>query len=152
MICGNFMQCLFSGCLFAVFLEWVWSTHGCIDQPVRDCCKIPLRRISPFRLFHCETPINTRMLVQGDEKRVYELIVRHFLACCHRDAQVGPSAWFQNTLILPLCLSASCWRESEREFIGANIKQFHAKIKLMRWDTEKICKTGCLVGRPSTVS
>jgi len=28
-------------------------------------------------------------------------------------------------------------RESEREFIGTNIKQFHAKIKLRRWDTEK---------------
>ena len=25
----------------------------------------------------------------------------------------------------------------EREFIGTNIKQFHAKIKLRRWDTEK---------------
>ena len=31
-----------------------------------------------------------------------------------------------------LCLSTS---ESEREFIGTNIKQFHAKIKLRRWDT-----------------
>ena len=28
-------------------------------------------------------------------------------------------------------------REREREFIGTNIKQFHAKIKLRRWDTEK---------------
>jgi len=28
-------------------------------------------------------------------------------------------------------------RETEREFIGTNIKQFHAKIKLRRWDTEK---------------
>jgi len=27
--------------------------------------------------------------------------------------------------------------EREREFIGTNIKQFHAKIKLRRWDTEK---------------
>jgi len=26
----------------------------------------------------------------------------------------------------------------EREFIGTIIKQFHAKIKLRRWDTEKI--------------
>ena len=26
---------------------------------------------------------------------------------------------------------------NEREFIGTNIKQFHAKIKLRRWDTEK---------------
>ena len=25
----------------------------------------------------------------------------------------------------------------EREFIGTNIKQFHAKIKLRRWDTKK---------------
>ena len=28
-------------------------------------------------------------------------------------------------------------REIEREFIGTDIKQFHAKIKLRRWDTEK---------------
>jgi len=28
-------------------------------------------------------------------------------------------------------------RVREREFIGTNIKQFHAKIKLRRWDTEK---------------
>ena len=28
-------------------------------------------------------------------------------------------------------------REREREFIGTNIKQFHAKMKLRRWDTEK---------------
>jgi len=28
-------------------------------------------------------------------------------------------------------------KEREREFIGTNIKQFHAKIKLRRWDTEK---------------
>ena len=28
-------------------------------------------------------------------------------------------------------------REREREFIGTNIKQFHAKIKLRRWDTQK---------------
>jgi len=28
-------------------------------------------------------------------------------------------------------------RERQREFIGANIKQFHAKLKLRRWDTEK---------------
>jgi len=28
-------------------------------------------------------------------------------------------------------------REREREFIGTNIKQFHAKIELRRWDTEK---------------
>jgi len=28
-------------------------------------------------------------------------------------------------------------RERDREFIGTNIKQFHAKIKLRRWDTEK---------------
>jgi len=28
-------------------------------------------------------------------------------------------------------------REREREFIGTHIKQFHAKIKLRRWDTEK---------------
>jgi len=27
--------------------------------------------------------------------------------------------------------------EREREFIGRNIKQFHAKINLRRWDTEK---------------
>jgi len=27
--------------------------------------------------------------------------------------------------------------EREREFIGTNIKLFHAKIKLGRWDTEK---------------
>ena len=27
--------------------------------------------------------------------------------------------------------------EREREFIGINIKQFHAKTKLRRWDTEK---------------
>jgi len=39
-------------------------------------------------------------------------------------------------------------RETEREFIGTNIKQFHAKIKVRRWDTEK----GCLVGRPWKVS
>jgi len=25
----------------------------------------------------------------------------------------------------------------EREFIGTNIKQYHAKIKLRRWNTEK---------------
>ena len=43
-------------------------------------------------------------------------------------------------------------REREREFIGTNIKQFHAKIELRRWDTEKTCKTGCLVRRPSKVS
>jgi len=29
------------------------------------------------------------------------------------------------------------YREREREFIGTNIKQFHAKIKLRHWDTEK---------------
>jgi len=28
-------------------------------------------------------------------------------------------------------------KDREREFIGTNIKQFHAKIKLRRWDTEK---------------
>jgi len=28
-------------------------------------------------------------------------------------------------------------REREREFIGTNNKQFHAKIKLRPWDTEK---------------
>jgi len=28
-------------------------------------------------------------------------------------------------------------REREGEFIGTNIKQFHAKIKLRCWDTEK---------------
>jgi len=28
-------------------------------------------------------------------------------------------------------------REREREFIGTNNKQFHAKTKLRRWDTEK---------------
>jgi len=28
-------------------------------------------------------------------------------------------------------------RQREREFIGTNNKQFHAKIKLRRWDTEK---------------
>jgi len=27
--------------------------------------------------------------------------------------------------------------QREREFIGTNIKQFHAIIKLRRWDTEK---------------
>jgi len=43
-------------------------------------------------------------------------------------------------------------REREREFIDTNIKQFHAKIKLRPWDTEKNCKKGCLVGRPSKVS
>jgi len=43
-------------------------------------------------------------------------------------------------------------REREKEFIGTNIKQFHAKIKLRRWDNEKNCKTVCLVGRPSKVS
>lgn len=26
-------------------------------------------------------------LVQGNEKRLYEFIVRHFLACCSKDAQ-----------------------------------------------------------------
>ena len=31
-------------------------------------------------------------------------------------------------------------REREREFIGTNIKQFHGKIKLRRWDTEKKLK------------
>jgi len=28
-------------------------------------------------------------------------------------------------------------KDREREFIGTNIKQFHAKIKLRRWNTEK---------------
>lgn len=27
------------------------------------------------------------LLVQGNEKRLYEFIVRHFLACCSKDAQ-----------------------------------------------------------------
>ncbi len=27
------------------------------------------------------------LLVQGNEKRVYEFVVRHFLACCSKDAQ-----------------------------------------------------------------
>ena len=30
-----------------------------------------------------------------------------------------------------------CFKNQEREFIGTNIKQFHAKIKLRRWDTKK---------------
>jgi len=29
------------------------------------------------------------------------------------------------------------FEEKDREVIGTNIKQFHAKIKLRRWDTEK---------------
>jgi len=35
----------------------------------------------------------------------------------------------------PASLSIGVGRE--REFIGTNIKQFNAKIKLRRWDTEK---------------
>ena len=33
-------------------------------------------------------PIKYTSKLQGDEKKVYEFIVRHFLACCYRDAQV----------------------------------------------------------------
>ena len=33
-------------------------------------------------------------------------------------------------------------REREREFIGISIKQFHAKTKLRRWDTEKNLQNG----------
>ena len=33
-------------------------------------------------------PIKYTSRLQGDEKKVYEFIVRHFLACCYRDAQV----------------------------------------------------------------
>ena len=38
-------------------------------------------------------------------------------------------------LKVPACSDLE--RERKREFIGTNIKQFHAKIKLRRWDTEK---------------
>jgi len=40
----------------------------------------------------------------------------------------------------------------EREFIGTNIKQFHAKFNIGTGTPKKTCKTGCLVGRPSKVS
>lgn len=33
-------------------------------------------------------PIKYTSRLQGDEEKVYEFIVRHFLACCYRDAQV----------------------------------------------------------------
>jgi len=49
-------------------------------------------------------------------------------------------------------VQSNTYEEREREFIGTNIKQFHAKIKLRPWDIEKNCKTGCLVGHPSKVS
>jgi len=38
--------------------------------------------------------------------------------------------------VLAVVQSNTC-EEREREFIGTNIKQFHAKIKLRRWDIEK---------------
>jgi len=35
------------------------------------------------------------------------------------------------------CIVLRFGNKREREFIGTNIKQFHAKIKLRSWDTEK---------------
>jgi len=39
---------------------------------------------------------------------------------------------FYSNVVIAILVSVG-----EREFIGTNIKQFHAKIKLRRWDTEK---------------
>ena len=36
-----------------------------------------------------------------------------------------------------VAMISSVLNEREREFIGTNIKQFNAKIKLGRWDPEK---------------
>ena len=41
------------------------------------------------------------------------------------------------TMLRQLSLTCEREREREREFIDTNIKQFHVKIKLRRWDTEK---------------
>jgi len=57
---------------------------------------------------------------------------------------------FNNTWQLPV--KNSSHRLREREFIGTNIKQFHAKIKLRRWDTEKNLQNGLSRRAPLEVS
>lgn len=36
---------------------------------------------------HLWCELSSFSLIQGNEKRLYEFIVRHFLACCSKDAQ-----------------------------------------------------------------
>ena len=31
--------------------------------------------------------VKKKLLFQGDERKIYEFVVRHFLACCSQDAQ-----------------------------------------------------------------
>ena len=53
------------------------------------------------------------------------------------EIRTGLPPWGRNRFSVLTSNSLLREREREREFIGTNIKQFHAKIKLRRWDTEK---------------
>ena len=56
---------------------------GCLTFPLKYLIHLQLKRLISVMLFLKPVGVGA----QGNEKSIYDFVVRHFLACCSRDAQ-----------------------------------------------------------------